>query len=139
MELQQQEDGGTVNMNDLLPGSQTYGSSSHQQSKNEFTFGGGGSSPPTPLHSDDQNPIRGGLQIINNLVQRYNVFAHATPSSSASSDPPFAELSSAGYRHSLSVTGSTCGGGFLLSLPQNFFLPCAVAVLVLMRTTPTPS
>ena len=27
---QQQEDGGTVNMNDILPGSQTYASSSHQ-------------------------------------------------------------------------------------------------------------
>ena len=37
---QQQEDGGTVNMNDVLPGSQTYGSASHQQSMNEFTFGG---------------------------------------------------------------------------------------------------
>ena len=37
---QQQEDGGTVNMNDVLPGSQTYGSASHQQSMNGFTFGG---------------------------------------------------------------------------------------------------
>ena len=82
---QQQEDGGTVNMNDVLPGSQTYGSASHQQSMNEFTFGGSsnsnsssrvtgvswaGSSPPTPLSSDNQNPIRRGLHILNSLVQK---------------------------------------------------------------------
>ena len=46
LQQQQQEDSGTVNMNDVLPGSQTYGSASHQQSVNEFTFG---LPPQTPI------------------------------------------------------------------------------------------
>jgi len=79
-------------MNDVFPGSQTYGSSSHHQSMNEFTFdcggpssnsnpnsnsslgtiGGGqaGSSSSSPLNSDDQNPIQGGLHIIDSLVPK---------------------------------------------------------------------
>ena len=88
LDLQQQEDGGMVNLNGVPLWSQTYGSSSCQQWMNEFTFGGssnlnpnsnsisgatGGqavSSPPTPLNRDDQNPIRGSLQIIDSLVPK---------------------------------------------------------------------
>ena len=88
LDLQQQEDGGTVNLNGVPLWSQTYGSSSCQQWMNEFTLGGsanskpnsnsilgatGGqavSSPPTPLNRDDQNPIWGSLHIIDSLISK---------------------------------------------------------------------
>ena len=47
-------------MNDVLPGSQTYGSSSHQQSMDESSFGGGCPSLNSNPNSNPSLGVGGG-------------------------------------------------------------------------------
>ena len=131
-----------MNINDLLPASQTYGSSSHQQSMNELTLGGGGSSPPTtsPLRrskSDSGRPSHHRQSRSEDITS--SPMPHRHLPQTQTHLPPNYHPHEHGHRHSLSVTGSTSGKRCCSPLPQIFFLPCAVVVLVLMRTTPTSS
>jgi hypothetical protein len=135
-----------VNMNDVLPGSQTYGSSSHQQSMNEFTFGGGGpssNSNPNPNSSAGAAGGAGGFlspdssQLRRSKSESGRPIHHRQSRSEdiRSSPMPQHHLPQAqthlspnyhpphghghGHHHSLGVSGST-SGGFLFPPPSDF-------------------
>ena len=146
LQQQQQEDSGTVNMNDVLPGSQTYGSTPHQQSMTEFTFGGG--APPSNTNSNSApGGVSGFLSPDSSQLRRSKSDSgrpshhrqsrsedirsspmpqHHLPQTQTHLSPNY-HPHGHGHHHSLSVTGSTSAGGgggggagFLFPPPADF-------------------